>query len=680
MNKICKLLVVVVAITAVAVLFLAVPQCNQPIVIEASEDAELLNGGKDHERIHHLDQGAVQLPLFMLLSLKSVNSDKLLINEMQDYGFITRNTEEKPEAMPIGMSTTKVGGMEYTTMNCAVCHTGKIRVDGKAYIIDGAANHFHTMAWAKHVKASLVATLEDPIEFVKFAARAVSKKRIEIKHVDSGELMIDVDLKRIQAKLEEANVVKSGKQILRATELSDLEARDLVYAQSITAMLEAVQEVPSTEMNADAIFDEEANAIEGQVGRDLFTTQQQPLMKSGQNAAMKSDEGFGSLIQLVKYQIDYGNNIMGIVDVLGDFGPGRDDAWSILTKLLCDNKEHNGVIMYGQPSDGAPADALYLNKPAPVKVPNLFSISNYHESGEYVAGDYHFHYDGNTNTMVERNLLQALAIGSVRYYDPKQGGTTTKVKLDALMEAEKYFSSLKIPNFSEAFPEHFDADLAKKGEEVFHREMEITYTDHEGKEQTVRESCHSCHESQPQGREFPIELIQTDPKRWAFFNEKGYKRNMVKLGATASELTNNTTSAQDFDFSKYPEVPKDRKWYTDQTGYYARTLKGVWASPPYLHNGSVRTIRDLLNPASERKNYYLGSRNYDVENLGYMDDKEMDPNNSGDSIPAYYLKAESYTDEKGVYHPAINGGHEFGVHFSSDDKSALIEYLKVLGN
>jgi hypothetical protein len=56
----------------------------------------------------------------------------------------------------------------------------------------------------------------------------------------------------------------------------------------------------------------------------------------------------------------------------------------------------------------------------------------------------------------------------------------------------------------------------------------------------------------------------------------------------------------------------------DRGVYRAKTLKGIWATAPYLHNGSVPTIYDLLLPVDERpKTFRLGTREYDPQKLGY---------------------------------------------------------------
>ena len=56
----------------------------------------------------------------------------------------------------------------------------------------------------------------------------------------------------------------------------------------------------------------------------------------------------------------------------------------------------------------------------------------------------------------------------------------------------------------------------------------------------------------------------------------------------------------------------------DPLAYKVRPLNGIWATPPYLHNGSVPNVYALLSPVSERpKSFYLGRREYDPICMGY---------------------------------------------------------------
>lgn len=103
--------------------------------------------------------------------------------------------------------------------------------------------------------------------------------------------------------------------------------------------------------------------------------------------------------------------------------------------------------------------------------------------------------------------------------------------------------------------------------------------------------------------------------------------------------------------------------------YEARVMEGVWAAAPYLHNGSVPTLAELLKPVAERVKAFKRGPAYDADAVGLaveqskfsgmMETGCADPakdRNSGDS----------------------NCGHEFGVTLAPEDKKALIEYMKTL--
>ena len=95
-------------------------------------------------------------------------------------------------------------------------------------------------------------------------------------------------------------------------------------------------------------------------------------------------------------------------------------------------------------------------------------------------------------------------------------------------------------------------------------------------------------------------------------------------------------------------------------GYESRALDGIWATAPYLHNGSVPNLHALLWP-EERKAFYVGSRIYDPVLVGFVSDDPsqgvlFDPTKPGNS----------------------NKGHTYGSWLTDDEKNDLIEYLKTL--
>jgi len=100
--------------------------------------------------------------------------------------------------------------------------------------------------------------------------------------------------------------------------------------------------------------------------------------------------------------------------------------------------------------------------------------------------------------------------------------------------------------------------------------------------------------------------------------------------------------------------------------YESRVLRGIWATAPYLHNGSVPNLWELLTPPKERKSTFMvGSRVFDPKNVGYGTDQSP------------FKNGKFVTDPKNANGNG-NGGHEYGTGLTPDERWAIIEYLKTL--
>ena len=99
-----------------------------------------------------------------------------------------------------------------------------------------------------------------------------------------------------------------------------------------------------------------------------------------------------------------------------------------------------------------------------------------------------------------------------------------------------------------------------------------------------------------------------------------------------------------------------------QASYKARPLNGIWATAPYLHNGSVPSLRELLKPPSERvKTFYVGSRDFDPDNVGLSTEK----------VEGGFLFDTSKPGNS-------NQGHPYSAGLRQVQRDALLEYLKTL--
>ena len=124
----------------------------------------------------------------------------------------------------------------------------------------------------------------------------------------------------------------------------------------------------------------------------------------------------------------------------------------------------------------------------------------------------------------------------------------------------------------------------------------------------------------------------------------------------------------------------NRSWYGELAsarpapGYIAPPLDGVWATAPFLHNGSVPDVATLLD-SGKRPKYWLrdfDDPQFDQQVLGWtyrelsrgkreIDDPELRKRVYDTTLPGY-----------------SNSGHVFGDALSNDERGAVIEYLKTL--
>ncbi|MCA9635056.1 MAG: hypothetical protein KC420_03370, partial [Myxococcales bacterium] len=96
--------------------------------------------------------------------------------------------------------------------------------------------------------------------------------------------------------------------------------------------------------------------------------------------------------------------------------------------------------------------------------------------------------------------------------------------------------------------------------------------------------------------------------------------------------------------------------------YKARPLDGIWATAPFLHNGSVPSLAELLKaPADRVKTFHVGSREYDPVNVGFVTD-------AGEGTFLFDTSQEGNA----------NVGHDYSGDLSEEDRGALLEFLKTI--
>jgi hypothetical protein len=114
-------------------------------------------------------------------------------------------------------------------------------------------------------------------------------------------------------------------------------------------------------------------------------------------------------------------------------------------------------------------------------------------------------------------------------------------------------------------------------------------------------------------------------------------------------------------------------------GYQAPPLDGLWATAPYLHNGSVPTLHALLDSSSRPRRFTRPPstefEHYDTNHVGWNSaEVSADELASTARRSPFLAKFIVDTSRFGMG----NGGHTFGDDLSEDERMDLIEYLKTL--
>lgn len=176
------------------------------------------------------------------------------------------------------------------------------------------------------------------------------------------------------------------------------------------------------------------------------------------------------------------------------------------------------------------------------------------------------------------------------------------------------------------FPFSVDPHLASEGEKVF------------------KQYCADCHAfgGASTGRSIRLDRLETDPHRLATWSH-----------VTAEAF--NSLSQYDWRYTHFQAT----------YGYKSVALDGIWVRAPYLHNGSVPSLQDLLAPPGERPTvFYRGYDVYDPVKVGFVYEGED-------------AEREGFRFDTGLPGNS-NRGHSWGTELDADAKAALLEYMKTL--
>lgn len=302
---------------------------------------------------------------------------------------------------------------------------------------------------------------------------------------------------------------------------------------------------------------------------------------------------------------------------------------------------------------------------------------------------------GNVENPFARNIGEVLGVfGEVNLTDPAHLFSSS-IKFKNIHELEEMLRSLKAPAWPEELLTAIDKEKAQRGAQVYYTKDAEGY------------ACVACHtlpdsvtglypltpaEDNRFGKQFirtyniPLAEIGTDPNT----ADEIFEPPLVDVGPLLAPLLNDQqtlprdaaqsaviaftlrkaltdiqpplSDLEKAAYSGFRFYAEGKEAAPNFSGYKARPLNGIWATAPYLHNGSVRTLEMLLvSPDQRETGFWKGTREFDPETVGFKSKK---------SAAAQWFDATQPGN--------LNSGHVYGTSFSPEEKADLLEYLKTL--
>ncbi|WP_353571102.1 di-heme-cytochrome C peroxidase [Candidatus Albibeggiatoa sp. nov. BB20] len=699
---------VFILITLLMALFTAQPALSEPVPDKKTVWLEQNWTDKEQHWYHHTSQGNLTVPTPLewfvaleqpvLVSLKGEITPKKFnsiyediknesapfsnANYLANFGFIPskKSEENNPHGLPVGFAEDAEawkqagypGPYSALGLTCAACHTGQMTYKNTHILYDGGPATINLISFNTVLLLAVVETWLAEERFERFA-----KVVLKEKYNNKTRKMLHVALTRYIGQLVDEAIQVVVEEIKQGPGSDEL----------VKLLKQAEKEFKKFEKDFKKA-DWKLNIFDLTIDKDL---------KGLANLGRKIYQAFRL------YVFNNPNFLNSLQE-----GYARLDAL---------NRIGNTVFA----SDAKKVDN---NKPtdAPVNYPFIWTTSWFN----WVQ------YDGSIMQPMVRNAGEAL--GTVAHLDfTKDFESTVRVRnlydMEQLLAGKerpfdkKHFGGLQAPKWPEDILGKIDGKQAKKGETLYKELCQSCHLPPLDSEEiwdaqywdkaptTVETDLHLLNlkvydvGTDPAQskilatRKVDIDGLGIDTKVYIQkIAEKPANPNIPFKGGECEEVlvkSENTGKKQEVSYAaalgavvqevadaKYKEEkipPAEQAKMNGYTinclrafeGYRVRPLNGIWATAPFLHNGSVPNLYDLLSPAAERTvAFYLGYLEFDPLNVGYISYR----NN-------YFSKVD--TSQSG----SLNIGHEFshgkgkgiiGRFLEVEERRALIEYLKTL--
>jgi hypothetical protein len=614
---------------------------------------------------YNATQGSDLLPYDFFLELEQIGSKELFrsVQNVDKYRYIAqKKTNSNPDGLPLGFVKDEYKGKAYLGFTCAACHASQIVYNRVAIRVDGAPSMADMVSFMIALQKSVEHTLTTPEKLSSF-----SKKILARGNFDSTQ--------QVKTMLQD-----TATNLMLYNEINHSET-DYGYAR-LDAFGRIFNRVLQHILNKEDIH---------RLLKEVFDPVQADNIITKINSNIISSKEFDHLFQRIQPFLS-----------MAQQGKLRDTIFNppdapVSYPFLWDTPQHDYVQWNGI-ADNAGVGPIGRNAG---EVLGVFGTLDWHEESD--------------PSWFQELLLKAG--GQSKQENGKYVNFESSVDVTNLRLIEDQLKSLHSPLWPETVLPKIDQGLAKTGEPIFNN------------------YCASCH--LPIDRKAPtrrvigqfdkLSDIGTDPKmamnsvtaQGASGILQGnyvgvgpgslYLQQQMPVATLLTSAVKNVVLTPDPDklffegwfvwISNLLKSKSDNKVksslkqgthelvtaiapYADLTAYKGRPLNGIWATAPYLHNGSVPTLYDLFLPKKRYGDpavgeyrpdeFWIGSRQFDPVKVGFMNKAEQgslfNTQLSANGNEGHEYAAGRTAQRDGTVLPALD----------NSQRMALVEYLKTL--
>lgn len=616
-------------------------------------------------------QGSVLLPFDFFLALEQQDSDKDFLEptHIDKYRYLPqKKTLFNKAALPVGFAVDSYRGKDYVGYTCAGCHTGQVNYKGTAIRIDGGPAMADMVGFLTALANSMQQTLDQPEKFKRFVSKVLERDNDYDNETD-----IRNDLAKWTKTIQHYNQLNHSSLPYG---YARLDAFGRIYNR-------VLQHVLNRDQLKTALF----NMVD-ENNKPLLEMAQIDLITKDLNKTIVGDQGFAKVLdRLRSTEPGY---------------PGFDDAKMHFVK-----------------------DAIFNEPNAPVSYPFLWDVPY----SDYVQ------WNGLANNAtlgpLGRNTGEVIGVFAKLDWEVRESGFSLsawltgqenkshKIKFISSVDGinlerlEGHLKSLKSPLWPQEILGKIDQEKALRGQRLYteyclgchqliDREdykrlvtanmssLDVVKTDPAMAENSVYYAGYAGNFSNTYLRDnaigtmviqdiAPVVQILTAVTTGVVvtpdWDKTWIRRRLDQMYMFTGSMLDNSIRLNIKQGNYKPDTSSNP--YQSLLAYKARPLNGIWATAPYLHNGSVPSLYELLLPKKNQEDSAEGKYRPDIFMVG---SREFDPIKVG-FRDAGYEGTPFDTSLRGN----SNGGHEYGASdkngqraLTDEERWDLVEYLKTL--